>query len=164
MADGILTNKNYITLMMRFADCVPILLWDPVKKVAGIAHAGWQGTSKKISQVIVEEMFKCYGSEPGDILAALGPSICQDCYEVGVEVEESFYSNFGKTAEKFFTKKNGHLFLDLWDANQQTLMMAGVKHIEISNQCTACHIEDWYSHRAENGRTGRFGVLMKIED
>ena len=161
-ADGILTSKKNITLMMRFADCVPVLLWDPVKKIIGVAHAGWQGTSKKISQVIVEKMVRCYDSKPADILAAIGPSICQDCYEVGGEVEEAFYSNFGKTARRFFKQENGHLLLDLWEANQQTLRMAGVKHIEISKLCTACHVEDWYSYRAEKGRTGRFGILMKI--
>jgi YfiH family protein len=164
MADGILTNKNDITLFMRFADCVPILLWDPVVEVIGIAHAGWQGTSQKITQGIVEKMVERYGSDPKNILAAIGPSICQDCYEVGTEVKAAFDSKFGKSAERFFRDKNGRLFLDLWKANQQTLKNAGVEKIEVSEQCTACHIEDWYSYRAENGRTGRFGVLMKIQD
>ncbi len=82
-ADGILTTNPAVTLFMRFADCVPILLYDPVKQVIGIAHAGWQGTFKKVAKEAVDKMTACYGSLPKDILAGIGPSICQQCYEVG---------------------------------------------------------------------------------
>jgi len=163
-ADGILTNNPEVTLFMRFADCVPILLMDPVKKVVGIAHAGWQGTFKKIARVIVEKMQDCYGSFPGDILAGIGPSICQDCYEVGPEILKAFEGSFGETARRYFTSQNGHQHLDLWAANRDTLRMAGVGNIEVAELCTACHLEDWYSHRAEGGKTGRFAVLMAITD
>lgn len=163
-ADGILTDKSDLTLFMRFADCVPILLMDPVKKVIGIIHAGWQGTYKKIAQVAIEKMNTRYGSQPETILAGIGPSICQDCYEVGSKVLDAFTASFGEDATRFFETRNDSLFLDLWGANRETLRMAGVRHIETAGICTSCHCEDWYSHRAENGNTGRFGVFMGLQD
>jgi hypothetical protein len=161
-ADGILTDRSDVTLFMRFADCVPILLMDPVKRVIGIIHAGWQGTVQKIAQVAVQKMGERYGSQPGDLLAGIGPSICQSCYEVGPEVVQAFRQAFGEGSEQYFKVINGTPHLDLWSANRDTLRMAGVTRIEVSGLCTACHLEDWYSHRAEHGRTGRFGVFMAL--
>ena len=163
-ADGILTDKTALTLFMRFADCVPILLYDPDKKVIGIVHAGWQGTYKQIARVAVEKMAACYGSEPAEILVGIGPSICQDCYEVGPEVYDGFEQSFGEAAKKYFTWQGGKRHLDLWSANRDILAAAGVGQIETAGICTACHLEDWYSHRAENGKTGRFGVLMSFRE
>ncbi|HCU56734.1 MAG TPA: peptidoglycan editing factor PgeF [Anaerolineaceae bacterium] len=162
-ADGILTDREDVTLFMRFADCVPILLLDPVRRVIGIIHAGWQGTARQIARVAVEKMGACYGSRPGDLLAGIGPSICPQCYEVGPEVVRAFQRSYGGRAEVYFSHgKNGHFHLDLWTANRDTLHMAGVTRIEESRLCTACHLDDWYSHRAEHGRTGRFGVLLTL--
>lgn len=163
-ADGILTDNPDVTLFMRFADCVPILLYDPLKKVIGIIHAGWQGTYKQITRVAIEKMEACYGSKPETILAGIGPSICQDCYQVGSEVIDAFRESFGQKADQFFTTRDESYYLDLWAANRETLLMAGVRQIESAGICTACHLEDWYSHRAENGSTGRFGVLMRMQD
>ncbi len=163
-ADGILTSKRDITLFMRFADCVPILLVDPDQQIIGIVHAGWQGTYKKIALRAIEQMGTCFGSKPGAIYAGIGPSICQKCYQVGCEVYEHFSNAFNEQAGLFFVKKNGHYHLDLWKANKEILKQAGVNHIEESRLCTACHLGDWYSHRAEHGKTGRFAVLMSIED
>ena len=163
-ADGILTQHQDITLFMRFADCVPILLVDPVSKAIGIVHAGWQGTYKAIAQAAVQKMADSFGSRPEDICAGIGPSICQVCYEVGVEVHDAFVSAFGEEGRRYFDIRDQKVFLDLWHANQDVLTKAGVRQIEIAGICTACHLEDWYSHRAENGKTGRFGVLMSIED
>lgn len=161
-ADGILTANEDLTLFMRFADCVPILLYDPIQNVIGIIHAGWQGTAKKIGVNAVEKMAKCFGSHPRDILAGIGPSICQDCYEVGENVYEQFCYYFGAEADNFFKNVNQRRSLDLWEANEYTLREAGVEKIDFSRLCTACNLEDWYSHRAEKGRTGRFGVLMSL--
>jgi len=161
-ADGILTDKPEVTLFMRFADCVPILLYDPVKKVIGTVHAGWQGTVKKIAKAAVEKMIECYDSIPENLLAGIGPSICQSCYEVGAEVRKAFLSNFAKEGEQYFSKENGDYHLDLWGANRDVLKAAGVHQIEVAGICSACHLEDWYSHRAENGKTGRFAVLMAL--
>ena len=163
-ADGILTNRLGITLFMRFADCVPVLLMDPVHKVIGIVHAGWQGTYLQIARVAVEKMAACYGSHPGDLLAGIGPSICQRCYEVGPEVQQAFKGSFGSRSDVFFNRQDGRLYLDLWVANRAALHRAGVKQIETAGLCTACHLEDWYSHRAEHGRTGRFAVLMALAE
>ena len=162
-ADGILTGNPDVTLFMRFADCVPVLLFDPLKKVIGIIHAGWQGTCQKAVQAAVMKMAACYGSTPGDILAGIGPCICQKCYQVGEEVYDSYINQFGQEADRFFLRENDKLFLDLNEANKTILQESGVSKIEDSGICTACHLEDWYSHRAENGKTGRFGVLMALK-
>lgn len=163
-ADGILTDKKDITLFMRFADCVPILLADPKKNVIGIVHAGWQGTASKISSKATEKMQAVYGSNPKDILAGIGPSICPSCYQVGSDVKNIFINNFGNISSHFFQEENGHLYLDLWKANRFTLESAGVQEIEVAGLCTAENLNDWFSHRAEDGKTGRFGVLMRLED
>lgn len=163
-ADGILSDKPGITLFMRFADCVPILLFDPIQHVIGIVHAGWQGTCLKIARAAIEKMTKSYGSRPGDIMAGIGPSICQACYEIGDEVYQSFRKAFGAAADSLFHQHEESLHLDLWQANQMVLRNAGVSRIQTAGICTACNMQDWYSHRAENGRTGRFGVLMALEE
>lgn len=161
-ADGILTDRSEVTLFMRFADCVPILLYDPENKVIGIVHAGWQGTAKKIAKAAVEKMRDCYHSKPGALLAGIGPSICQACYQVGEEVRDTFREPFGKDIKKYFHQKNSKFFLDLWQANRDILRSSGVRKIETAGICTACHLEDWYSHRAEHGKAGRFAVLMTL--
>lgn len=164
-ADGILTQNPSVTLFMRFADCVPILLFDPIRKVTGIAHAGWQGTYKQVAREAVGKMAASYGSRPEDILAAIGPAICQQCYEVGQGPLDAFKQSFGpEQAMRYFQKRNGRLYLDLWQANRDVLLSAGVRQIETAGLCTAEHLDDWYSHRAEKGETGRFAVLMAIDD
>ena len=163
-ADGILTNQPDVTLFMRFADCVPILLVDPVLSAIGIVHAGWQGTYKKIAQSAVEKMTACFGSMPETLLAGIGPSICQQCYEVGSEVKDTFWDVFGAGTNDYIRTSHGRLYLDLWRANRDILHHSGVEQVEIAGICTACNLVDWYSHRAEGGKTGRFAVLMTIED
>lgn len=163
-ADGILTDNPDVSLFMRFADCVPILLADPKKRVIGIVHAGWQGTALQISQIAVERMKENFGSNPDDIYAGIGPSICPSCYQVGDEVLSSFTESFGNAAENFFHLDQGKLYLDLWEANRFTLASSGVQNIEIAGLCTSENLDDWFSHRAENGKTGRFGVLMSLMD
>lgn len=163
-ADGILTNAPDVSLFMRFADCVPVLLADPQHQVIGIVHAGWQGTQSKIARAAVETMTTEYGTDPAVVLAGIGPSICQSCYQVGPEVHYGFLERFGSGAEGFFERRQGCYYLDLWKANVDTLQEAGVRQIEVAGICTACNLQDWYSHRAENGRTGRFAVLMALLD
>jgi hypothetical protein len=153
---------------MRFADCVPVLLFDPVKRVAGIAHAGWQGTIARVARAAVLAMRDHYGSKSTDIIAALGPSICAQHYEIGPEVIQKVEHAFGSDSLGLLRSYNGKpkasgVHFDLWAANQLILEHAGLKKIEVSGICTACHNKDWYSHRAEAGRTGRFGVSIGIE-
>lgn len=161
-ADAILTNNPEITLFMRFADCVPILLHDPVKNVIGIVHAGWMGTVKKIAARAVQTMRQRYNSNISDILAGIGPSIGPDHYQVGLDVIDQVKIAFGSQAEELVTVKNGRGYLDLWRANETLLQKEGVGNIEISRLCTACDVSRWYSHRAENGKTGRFGAFISL--
>lgn len=161
-ADGIVTNKPEITLLMRFADCVPIMLYDPYKHAIGMVHAGWQGTVKKIAAAAVNKMTKEYGCNPVDIIAGIGPSIGPDHYEIQKDVLDRFSAVFGQSAESMVIHKNGKIWLDLWQANRSILNTARVEKVEISNECTACSLERWYSHRAENGLTGRFGAVIGL--
>jgi len=161
-ADAILTDKPGLTLMMRFADCVPIMLHDPVRKVAGIAHAGWMGTVRGTVFIAVKAMQKHFGSSPANIHAAIGPSIGPDHYEVGPDVVIQIKQAFQSDASILLTVSAGHNKFDLWAANRLLLEKAGVRYIEVAGLCTACHTEDWYSHRAEKGRTGRFGAIIAL--
>jgi len=161
-ADAILTDKPDVTLFMRFADCVPILLYDVDKNIVGLVHSGWQGTIKKIPVAAVDTMVRYYGSRVENIRAGIGPSICADHYEVGPEVAEQVRIVFGKIGNQILRTGNSALKFDLWEANRILLAQAGITEIEISGLCTACHLDDWYSHRGEKGRTGRFGVLIGL--
>jgi len=161
-ADIILTDEPEVTLFMRFADCVPVLLFDPVKAVIGMVHAGWLGTVRGATRSAVEAMAASYGSRPGELMAAIGPSIGPDHYEVGGDVLEAVTRAFGADAAELVESREGKSYLDLWAANRVQLQQAGVTQIEISGLCTACHTDDWFSHRAEKGKTGRFGALMAL--
>ncbi len=161
-ADIILTDRPEITLYMRFADCVPVMLFDPGRAVIAMAHAGWLGTVRGASTQAIGAMKARYGSNPADIMAAIGPSIGPDHYEVGPDVIAKVRQAFGATADDLISQREGKTYLDLWAANHAQLESAGVQQIEESRICTACHLEDWFSHRAENGKTGRFGALMAL--
>lgn len=182
-ADIILTDRPEVTLFMRFADCVPILLFDPRRAVVGLVHAGWQGTVRRAAAAGVAAMQASYGSRPGDILAGIGPSIGAHHYPVGPDVIGRVRDAFGERAAAFLNSSNGHgpptpidaprpagasstggytLQFDLWAANQAVLEESGVGQIESAQICTACHLDDWFSHRDEAGRTGRFGALIAL--
>jgi polyphenol oxidase len=162
-ADIILTNTPGVTLLMRFADCVPILLHDPVKKVIGIVHAGWQGTVLGTAKVAVEAMQSRFGTQPVDILAAIGPSIGPDHYQVGPDVVARVRDAFSEDSSTLLNDKSDSSYFDLWAANRLILERAGVAQIDLAEICTACHVHDWYSHRAEHGQTGRFGAIIALE-
>jgi YfiH family protein len=161
-ADAILTNNPDVTLFMRFADCVPILLYDTVQKVVGLVHAGWQGTLKRIAVSAVQELVRNYGSNLDDIWAGIGPSICVDHYEVGTDVIQRVREVFKDEWIWFLRDENQSVKFDLQETNLYLLKQAGINQIEISDICTVCQKNDWYSHRGENGKTGRFGVLIGL--
>lgn len=161
-ADVVLTDRPEVTLLMRYADCVPILLCDPLQRVVGLVHAGWQGTVNHIARIAVEVSVERYGSRPENLLAAIGPSIGPDHYAVGEQVIAQVRWQFGSEADALLPEQNGQVHFDLWQANRLDLERAGVGQIECADLCTACHLEDWYSHRAEGGRTGRFGALISL--
>ena len=167
-ADAILTDRPGVTLFMRFADCVPIFLFDPVRHVVGLVHAGWKGTVDKAVEAAVHVMKRRYLSNPADILAGIGPSIGAHHYEVGPEVAALARTAFGMDAAALVQPKDRNpagetkVQFDLWAANRLILENLGVRYIEMSEICTACNLSDWYSHRAEKGRTGRFGTLIGL--
>ena len=163
-ADILLTDSPDVTLFMRFADCTPILLYDPIRRVAGLAHAGWQGTLRGVASAAVRAMQTRYGSEPKDIFAGIGPSIGPDHYEVGEAVITPAKPIFGAPSEDspVLPRREGRVYFNLWEANRRLLQEAGVRNIEIAEICTACFPEDWFSHRGENGKTGRFGALAAL--
>jgi polyphenol oxidase len=163
-ADGWVTNSPAFTLFLRFADCVPLLLYDPAHQVIGIAHAGWKGTISQIAARAVEALSQQYGSRPADLLAGIGPSIGPDHYTVGDEVVRAARSTFGEAAEAMLLRDSNRIRFNLWAANEFTLRSAGVEQIETANICTACHTEDWFSHRAEHGQTGRFGAMIWLKE
>ncbi|MCC6500621.1 MAG: peptidoglycan editing factor PgeF [Anaerolineales bacterium] len=161
-ADIILTDQSNVTLFMRFADCVPILAHDPRKGVIGIAHSGWMGTIRDVAGSMVSAMKKEYNSNSADIVACVGPSIGPDHYEIGADVILQVMQKFGDDSDLVLNSINGKIHFDLWKTNEILLQRAGVGKIEVAGLCTACHTEDWFSHRAEKARTGRFGALIAL--
>jgi len=163
-ADILLTDRPQVTLLMRFADCVPILFHDPAHRAVGIAHAGWMGTVRGVVGAAVKAMHDRFGTRPEDLRAAIGPSIGPDHYEVGADVILQVKQIFDLDSAAVLKPVAGRIHFDLWEANRIQLERAGVWQIEISGQCTACHLDDWYSHRLENGRTGRFGAMIALKE
>lgn len=162
-ADGVITNKKDVPLVMRYADCVPLLFYDPQKEALGLAHAGWRGTVQGMGANMVKAMQQAYGSRPQDIRVVIGPSISLEKFQVGEEVVESVQNHFG-TLDGLMRRDpdDGTAYIDLWEANRRDLANAGVDNIEISGICTYQNTQDFYSHRAEKGKTGRFGVVMSL--
>ena len=161
-ADAIITNTPNVTLMMRFADCVPIFLFDPINRVIGLAHAGWIGTVNKIAEKTIQKMKLRFETNPEDVMAAIGPSIGPDHYAVGMEVIDKVLSSFGDKGKQLILRNNEKSFFNLWKANKVILNEAGVNKIEVAEVCTNCDLNNWYSHRGEHGKTGRFGVVLGL--
>jgi YfiH family protein len=149
--DALISNEIGIMLTAFFADCVPLYFVDPVHHAIGLAHAGWKGTALLIAERTVEAMHREFGSQPEQIFAAIGPSIGVCCYEVNDQVIEQL------DCERPVQKPNGRYMLDLKETNRQFMIRAGILpiNIEISEWCTSCNTDLFYSHRAENGQTGR---------
>jgi len=163
-ADIILTDNPQVTLFMRFADCAPIFLYDPKNHVVGLVHSGWLGTVRGAARSAVQAMQQRYGSIPTDILAAIGPAIGPDHYEIGEDVIAQVQDSFGADAEALLETFSESVHFDLWKANQILLEGAGVEQVEVAGICTTCHPADWFSHRGEKGKTGRFGALLAMQD
>lgn len=155
-ADAIITDRPNLPVGILTADCMPILLFDPVKKAAGAVHAGWKGTVKGVAAATVEAMAASFGSRPEDLRAAIGPHIRECCLRVKEDVRAEFSKTFGPVNNIFRENADG-LRLDLRAANLSQLLGAGLKsyHIEIIAPCTSCHNDLFYSYRKEGGRTGR---------
>jgi len=160
--DAMISNTTGLLMLMRFADCVPILFFDPVNKAVGIAHAGWKGTVKEVAISTVSKMKNQFGTNPSDLIVGIGPSIGPDHYEVGEDVVDEVKRTFPHRWDQVLTTVLDRVKLDLWEANRISLKKAGVKHIETAKICTACNVDDWYSHRAEKGKTGRFAAVIGL--
>jgi YfiH family protein len=162
--DGMITNEPGCGLAMNFADCAPILLVDPINKAIGLGHAGWQGAIVDLPGAMVRAMQSTFGSDPATLWAGIGPSIGPCCYEVGEPVTSAVESAFDRPEELLIPQEYGpRPHFDLPEANRRNLQQAGVRTIETAPFCTACRTDLFFSHRAEKGRTGRFGVLMVLE-
>jgi hypothetical protein len=159
--DGLLTTTPDVALLLRFADCVPILLFDTKHRAVGVIHSGWRGAEGNIAAAAVETFARHAGSQSGDLWAGIGPAIGPCCYEVGGEMADAI-SKASPEGIEVLQRRGGSLYLDLPGLVRAQLAKAGVKQIVLSNICTACHTEEWFSHRAENGRTGRFGALAML--
>ncbi|MBE5897116.1 MAG: peptidoglycan editing factor PgeF [Lachnospiraceae bacterium] len=165
--DGLVTNEPGVVLSTFYADCVPLYFVDPVNKAIGLSHSGWRGTVHRMGQATLEKMAAEFGTKPEDVIAAIGPSICQDCYEVSEDVAEEFAREFGGAAEILsYGNAPGKYQLNLWRANEIVLAEAGVKkeNIVTTNICTCCNSDVLFSHRASHGKRGNLGAFMYIKE
>lgn len=160
------TNVPGLVLATFYADCVPLYFVDPVHRAIGLSHSGWRGTAAKIGKVTVGKMNEEYGTDPKDIYSAIGPSICQKCYEVSEDVILEFQKSFEKKYwdSLFYIKENGKYQLNLWEANRLIMLEAGIKeeHISMPGICTCCNPEFLFSHRASHGKRGNLGAFLGI--
>ncbi len=164
--DGLITNVPNVTLVIYFADCVPIILVDPVKKAIGAVHSGWRGTVKEIAKVAIDKMKIEYGCNPENFICTIGPNINKCCYEVDENVFKEFNKLTHLSPEKFIQHTNNNKYMiDLSETNKQILLNCGVqeKNISVSDLCTKCNSELLFSHRATNGRRGGMAGFVCIK-
>lgn len=167
--DGLITNVPGITLVTLYADCVPIYLVDPVRRAIGLCHSGWRGTVQGIGEVTVRKMTEAFGSQPEDLIGCIGPSICEDCFEVGPEVAEEFFRAFPAGSHQRlcpFHGQTGKYHVDLWLANRLVLRRAGLKEEQIytTGLCTKCNPEIFFSHRAMGAKRGNLGAFLCLKE
>ena len=179
--DGLITNEPGLVLSTFYADCVPLYFIDPIQKAIGLSHSGWRGTVGKIGKVTIEAMTKEFGSKPENLYCAIGPSICQDCYEVSRDVAEEFMQAFPAYVEEILLKKTvrdetaeieaircseDKFQLDLWKANEIVLLEAGVlpEHLAVTNICTCCNPTKLFSHRASKGMRGNLAAFLMLKN
>lgn len=165
--DGLITDTPGLMLVTIYADCVPLYFVDPVHKAVGLSHSGWKGTVHRIGKVTLERMKEAFGTRPEDVQAAIGPSICQDCYEVSEDVAQAFMDEFADQLDDrlVYRKGNGKYQLNLWNANERILLEAGVRpeHLSITNICTCCNHELLFSHRASHGQRGNLAAFLGLK-
>lgn len=164
--DGLITNVPGAVLVTTYADCVPLYFVDPVHRAIGLSHSGWRGTVNHMGKATLQAMKQAYGTKPQDVYAAIGPSICQNCYEVSEDVIDCFRENFPQSLhqELFYKKDNGKFQLNLWKANETVLTLAGVKreHLQVTDICTCCNSKYLHSHRASHGKRGALAAFLAI--
>lgn len=164
-ADGLMTATPGVALMISVADCIPVLFYDPVRRVAAAAHAGWRGTAAGIVTRTVERMEEVYGCDPGDILAAIGPGICPDCFETHEDVPNAMMATLGtQVLQHVQIKDNGKFSVDLKGINAMRLEQAGLDpaHIAVSRECTACRTDKYWSHRKAGSHRGSMAAVIQL--
>lgn len=166
LADALLADRPGVALLSLHADCLPILLADPRRRVVGVVHAGWRGTVADVAGAAVRELRRTYGSDPADVVAYLGPAIGPCCYEVGAEVAAAWESRAGADAGDALAPRAARWSLDLRAANLLLLRRAGLRpsHAEASVVCTRCAGDAWFSHRGQGPATGRFGAIIALAE
>ncbi len=163
--DALITNVPGVTLTVLSADCVPVLLVDPIRKVAGAVHAGWRGTASGIVKKTVEAMTACYGAKPCDLICAIGPSIGACCFETDPDVPEALRETLGASASPHVIPVSpGRFRIDLKAVNALWLSRCGVENVSISSECTVCRPERYFSHRRQGKRRGSMASVIQIID
>lgn len=162
--DGLITDEPNVVLGTFYADCVPLYFVDPVHRAIGLSHSGWRGTVNRMGAVTVRAMGDAFGTRPEELLCAIGPSICQDCYEVGWDVAEQFYTEFPQESGSILKECGGKYRLNLWEANRQVLCAAGVcaSRIQTTDICTCCNPHNLFSHRYTKGKRGNLGAFLML--
>lgn len=165
--DGLITNIPGVTLVTQYADCVGLLFYDPIKRVIAASHAGWRGTVGEIGRKTVEKMQEHFGSDPRNILAAVAPSIGKCCFEVDKPVYDEFVKLQNIDLEKIIECKEGGKYnIDLWECNRQILINAGIlpQNISVTDLCTKCHPDVFFSHRATGGKRGNLAAFICLDE
>lgn len=163
--DGLITDEPGVVLGTFYADCVPLYFVDPIHCAIGLSHSGWRGTLARMGAVTIQAMQDAFGSRPGELLCAIGPSICQSCYEVSADVAEQFRAEFPGAGERLmYAAGAGKYQLNLWEANRLVLLEAGIlpSHLQTTDICTCCNPGNLFSHRYTNGRRGNLGAFLML--
>lgn len=163
--DGLITNIENIALITKHADCTPVLFYDPIKKVIGAAHAGWKGTLQDISGKMIDMFRNIYGSDSKNIIACIGPSLCQDCFEVDLDVASMFLDTNEEYRQCMFFRNN-KAYIDLWEINKFQLLDKGLKKENVScmELCTKCNNNLFFSHRGQKGKRGLMVSLIMLKE
>ena len=165
--DGLITNKKGVPLVTYYADCVPLYLVDVKNKAIGLSHSGWRGTVKRMGEQTIKAMKENFGTNPHDLVVLIGPSICNECYEVSEDVAVEFRNVFDEDALKtiLYDKENGKYDLNLWEANRRIFLDMNIpeENIIVSEICTCCNSDILYSHRAHGDKRGTLAAFLMIE-
>lgn len=162
--DALITNESGVALVIFTADCTPILLHDPVTGAVGAAHAGWRGTAMGIAGKTAEAMVREYGCDPKNIRAAIGPNIGYCCFETDADVPDAMIAALGEEAKQFIRPNGSKYYVNLKEINALWLRKAGVEHIEISDVCTVCQSDRYWSHRVTRGERGSQGAIIVCKE
>lgn len=164
--DGLITDEPELLLGTFYADCVPLYFVDPVHRAIGLSHSGWRGTVARMGAVTLRAMEDAFGSRPEEVYCAIGPSICQSCYEVSADVAEQFEAEFSGADESLlYAAGRGKYQLNLWEANRRVLLAAGVlpEHLQVTDICTCCNPHNLFSHRYTAGKRGNLGAFLMLK-